>query len=232
MDVISSDWSARHQELGKIIRKKESFADAIHLILDLHSELHMSPVSGNETENAVDLIFKDLRDEEYSVMPTSKDETIAWAVWHITRIEDLTMNILANRSGQIFNKEWAERMQATVTDTGNAMTDDEIMLFSITVNKTELLNYRNAVGMRSRDILKKFKPEDMKRKVSPQDINRILEAGGVSERKDSIWLLDFWGKKDVAGLVMMPLTRHQTCHLNDCYKWKQSIRKKKNFFME
>lgn len=232
MDVISAGWSARHQELGKMIRKRESFTDVIQTILDLHSELHMSVVSGTDTENTIDLIFKDLRDEEYAVMPSAKDETIAWAIWHIARIEDVTMNILAAGGAQVFNKEWAERIQTSVTDTGNAMGDDEIMEFSRSVCKQELLNYRNAVGARSREILKKFRPEDMKRKVSQNDVRRILEEGGVTQQKDSVWLLDFWGKKDVAGLVMMPLTRHQTCHLNDCYKWKPIIRKRKNFFME
>ncbi len=231
MDVISFGWSPRHQGLGKMIRKKESFADVIQTILDLHSELHMCTVSGT-AENTVDSIFQDLRDEEYAVMPSAKDETIAWAVWHIARIEDLTMNILAAGGSQVFNKEWAGRMQADVTDTGNAMTDEEIVQFSRSVCKPELLNYRNAVGAQSRKLLKQFEFEDMKRKVSPADISRILEEGGVTRQKDSVWLLDFWGKKDVAGLVMMPLTRHQTCHLNDCYKWKISIRTKKKFFMD
>jgi hypothetical protein len=27
-------------------------------------------------------------------MPSSKDETIAWVLWYIARIEDLTINIL------------------------------------------------------------------------------------------------------------------------------------------
>jgi hypothetical protein len=226
MDVISADWSVRHQDLGKMIRKKESAADAINLALDLHSELHMSAVSGS-TENTVDLIFKDLQNQEYAVMLSSRDETIAWAVWHIARIEDLTMNILANSGAQIFNTDWANRMQTAVTDTGNAMTDEEIMQFSRSVCKPELLNYRNAVGMQSRNLLKKWQFEDLRRKVSPHDISRVLKEGGVTGQKDSVWLLDFWGKKDVAGLIMMPLTRHQTCHLNDCYKWKQTIRKKK-----
>ena len=43
----------------------------------------------NETDN---LLF-DLRREEYALMPTNKDETIAWVLWHIARIEDLTSDM-------------------------------------------------------------------------------------------------------------------------------------------
>ena len=49
---------------------------------------------------------------EYAVMPTSKDETIAWVLWHIARVEDLTMNILAAWDKQVFYQEWKGRMKA------------------------------------------------------------------------------------------------------------------------
>ena len=64
------------------------------------------------------------------------------------------------------------------------------------------------------------------------DIARLTEAkeGGVTQQEESAWLLDFWGKKDVAGLLLMPPTRHVMLHLNDCCRWKQEIRTKKKFF--
>jgi hypothetical protein len=230
MNVISSDWSERHKELNKIIRKADFLPQAIEITLDLHSELHTSEVSGLKCKNAVDELLRDLQEREYAIMPTSKDETMAWAVWHIARIEDLTMNILVNNASQVFNESWKERMQVSVSDTGNAMTDEEIMQFSKQVCVRELLSYRSAVGSKSREIVWQLKPDDMKRKVSPESISRILKEGGVTEQENSRWLLDFWGKKDVAGILLMPLTRHQTCHLNDCYKWKEVIRRRNSFF--
>ena len=117
-----------------------------------------------------------------------------------------------------------------ISDTGNAMTDDEILSFSKQICIDELLKYRDTVGIKSREIVKKLKFTDMKRRISPDGTSRILREGGVTEQADSTWLLDFWGKKDVAGIILMPLTRHQTLHLNDCYKWKNIIRTKSKFF--
>ena len=37
---------------------------------------------------------------------------------------------------------------------------------------------------------------------------------------------DFWAKKDIAGILLMPPTRHVMLHLNDCCKWKLAIRGK------
>jgi hypothetical protein len=47
-----------------------------------------------------------------------------------------------------------------------------------------------------------------------------MEEGVLTRQDDSIWLLDFWGKKTVAGLLQMPITRHQIVHINDCFKLK------------
>lgn len=230
MDIVSSDWSNRHKKLNEIIRKEDSFHEVIEMILDLHKELHIAGVSKQEDKNKIDTLLGDLKKNEFAVMPTPKDETIAWALWHIARIEDLTMNILVHNSAQIFDESWKNRISSPITDTGNAMTDDEIMTFSKQICADALLSYRNAVGVRSREIVNQLEPKDMKRKITPDSISKILQEGGVTKHADSIWLLDFWGKKDVAGILLMPLTRHQTLHLNDCDKWKNSIRTKKKFF--
>lgn len=230
MDVVPSDWSERHKKLNQIIRKAECFTEAVKMILDLHKDLHATIVSGLNGRNLIDALLDDLGRDEYAVMPTSEDETIAWAIWHIARIEDLTMNILVDNGTQIFDDSWKTGMNISISDTGNAMTDDEIINFSKRICISELLKYRNEVGMRSREIVRNLHPADMKRKILPDAISRILREGGVTEQADSIWLLDFWGKKDVAGIILMPLTRHQTLHLNDCCKWKKIIRTKKKIF--
>jgi hypothetical protein len=56
--------------------------------------------------------------------------------------------------------------------------------------------------------------------MKPESVGRILDEGGVTGHKDSLWLLDFWGKKTVAGILLMPITRHQILHLNDSMKLK------------
>ena len=229
MKYFGNGLSNIHKELNSIIRKKDEFARAKHLFLELHAKLHLSEVSDTD-KNEVDALLQDLSREEYAVMPTGKDETIAWALLHIARIEDLTINMLVAGTEQLFNNEWKERLNVAITDTGNALSDDEIMELSKTINTTELLRYRNEVAKRTRQIIQLLAPEDMKRKIAPADLTRILENGGVTRQKDSIWLLDFWAKKDVAGILLMPPTRHAMLHLNDCCKWKDHIRAGKSCY--
>lgn len=231
MKYFGSGLSELHKELNSVIRKKDEIQQAKKLFLELHARLNLSLVSGTEL-NEVDLLLGDLSRAEYAVMPTSKDETIAWVLWHIARIEDLTMNLLVDRKEQVFNADWKEKLNISIMDTGNALTDDEIMELSININIEELLAYRNAVAKRTREIVSGLKPEDMKRKMDKSDLERILTEGGVTEQEDSIWLLDFWGKKDVAGILLMPPTRHVMLHLNDCCKWKEHIRSGRKRYRE
>ena len=223
MKYFGAGLSEKHKQLNSLIRKPSELRNARELFLEIHAALHLSCVSGT-CLNETDLLLNDLKPEEYTVMPSSKDETIAWVIWHIARIEDLTMGILVAGADQIFDKNWKDRIKAPATDTGNAMSDEEIMCLSHTADIEELLNYRNAVGKRTREIAAGLTSEDMKRKVSASGLSKILSEGGVTEQEDSKWLLDFWGKKDLAGLLLMPPARHTMLHLNDCAKWKGQIR--------
>lgn len=225
MKYIDSSWSEEHKALNKIIRKKDSLDEAKEIFLHIHGVLHCKSVSNAENNTIMDELLEGLEIKDYAVMPTAKDETIAWVIWHIARIEDLTMNILVNRGNQIFNEQWAKRLGTGMNDTGNAWSDDEIISFSQHVNISELIEYRNEVGKATREIVRNLMSEDMKRKPEEAGLRKIMEEGGLTEQTDSVWLLDFWGNKDVAGLLLMPPTRHVTLHLNDCFRWKEYIMK-------
>lgn len=223
MKYFGDGLSEDHKELNSLIRKQGEWDRTKQLFLDLHGKLHFSIVSSSQS-NEVDDLFGDLSHDEYCMMPSANAETIAWILWHIARIEDLTMGILVNNGEQIFNPVWKEKIHSPITDTGNALTRDEIIQFGNSLNIEMLLAYRNAVGTRTREIVRQLEAGDVKRKVTWDGLEKIRTEGGVTDQKDSAWLLDYWGSKDVAGILLMPPTRHLILHLNECSKWKQHIR--------
>jgi len=89
----------------------------------------------------------------------------------------------------------------------------------------ELNGYRVKVGKSTQKIIETLEFTDIKRKVEKEQLEKIKQNGGVIDDPKSIWLLDFWGKKNILGLIMMPITRHQIVHLNDCFKIKQKYNK-------
>lgn len=227
---ITNEWNPKQKRLKDIIRKPDLFAESQKLFIAMHASVHFSASSRLQEPTLLDSLWHGLQDHEFSIMPTEKDVTIAWDIWHITRIEDLTVNILIDGSSQILNEAWLAKLQTKVTDTGNAMSDAEIIDFSKSLNITELKNYRIAVGTRTQHVLRNLTFQDMRRRFSKNSVDRILTEGGVLNHPDSIWLLDFWGRKDVAGIILMPITRHQAVHINDGFNLKQSISKKRAFY--
>lgn len=232
MKYFGEGLSEKHKKLSRILRKPTQFEQGQELFLEIHSKLHLSIVSGEDNEggNEIDRLIGDLKESEYAIMPTVKDETIAWVLWHISRIEDLTMNILIADGEQIFNPDRQNRLHSPITDTGNALSDEQIMYLSKSICIEELIHYRNEVGKRTRKIISSLAPSDMRKAIPAKRIDRILQEGGVTLEKESLGLLDFWVKKDVAGILLMPPTRHIMLHLNDCCKWKLAIRSRRKFY--
>ncbi len=224
---VSADWNPKQALLKEMLQKPGRFTKAIEICLEMHSLLHISESSCGPLETYEDTLWDGLDEATFRAMTTLKDDTIAWNLWHITRIEDITVNILIADMVQVFlGDDWMGKMNVTIRDTGNAMTTEEIIAFSHGLNMEQLKNYRKEVGKRTKQIIQQLQPDDINRKMVPDRVQRILDEGGVLAVEGSKWLLDFWGKKTVAGLLMMPVTRHQVVHLNDCFRIKEKCRKK------
>jgi len=222
MFPVGTAWNPLQAKLRDMLTKGTEFEEAKALLLRMHAILHAGSVYGqSEPITLMDEVWEGLSPEAFVTMPGAEDVTIAWNIWHITRIEDLTANLLIAGGSQVLDDKWLKTLHTVVTDTGNAMTDEEILSFSKEVDPQALREYRNEVGRRTKNILKNLAEHDLKRKFQKDQVDRILIEGGVTEHPDSIWLLDFWERKNVAGILLMPITRHQMGHLNDCLKLKE-----------
>lgn len=222
---VGTDWNPLQAQLKEIILHKDRFNEAVALLHRMHALVHSAGIYGSGYPTYMDETWEGLDRQTFQTMPTAKDVTIAWDIWHITRIEDLTANLLIDGGQQVLDAPWSARLNTAFTDTGNAMTDEEILQLSRELPMDALRDYRDAVGRRTREIIGRLCPDDMRRKVPSAGLERIREQGGVTANPASAWLLDFWGRKNVGGLFLMPVTRHQIVHLNDCAKLKEKCRR-------
>ncbi|WP_346868257.1 MULTISPECIES: DinB family protein [unclassified Clostridium] len=225
MDLKS--WNDDIKELRKIILKPDKIQESKSLALSLHSMVHLSIMSGVDKKTFEDELWEGLDENTFRTSQNQKGRTIAYGIWHCTRIEDITMNLLVAGDKQIFNRgNWQEKINSNITDTGNAMLEDDIMEFSKNINMEELKNYRIEVGRRTRDIVENLSTEDMKRNFDKHRLQRILDERAVLDVKASNWLIDFWGRKNVAGIILMPMTRHQVIHINESLSAKKKSKSK------
>jgi hypothetical protein len=65
--------------------------------------------------------------------------------------------------------------------------------------------------------------KDFKQKVNPCRIEKVRNEGAVST--EAMEITNYWSKKTIAGLLLMPPTRHCILHLNEAMRIKQKIRK-------
>ncbi|WP_032121152.1 hypothetical protein [Clostridium amazonitimonense] len=215
-------WNNKIKQLREIILKPDRIEESKSLSLNLHSMVHWSIMSGTDKKTFEDELWEGLDENAFRTLKNEKGRTIAYGIWHSTRIEDITMNLLVAGDKQIFNgSNWKERINSKIIDTGNAMCQNEIMEFSKDINMQELKNYRIEVGRRTRDIIKSLSAQDMKRKFDKHRLQRILDEGAVLDVEASNWLIDFWGRKNVSGIILMPVTRHQVLHINESLSAKK-----------
>jgi len=121
------------------------------------------------------------------------------------------MNLLVAGTPQIFQRDnWRTRLKISRRDTGNAMDAQDAAKLSATIDLDALRAYRVAVGHRTRQIAKRLKPEDLKRKVEPARLQRVIAEGAVLEAASGV--IDYWGKRSIAGLLLMAPTRHNFLH--------------------
>lgn len=215
-------WGFNQKRLRDMLAKPDQFSEAIQLCLAQHAMVHTSEMSHSGEGTFEDELWHDLEQNMFCSMPTIKDETIAWSLWHITRIEDITMNILVADGDQVIHKDnWLEKLGVEVCDTGNSMNDEEIIDLSSRLNMQELRRYRIAVGRKTREIIANLQPADLKQKMKADRLQRILAEGAVLNVEGANWLIDFWGRKNMAGILLMPVTRHQLVHINESIRLKK-----------
>jgi hypothetical protein len=216
MIKVSKYWNEKQKKLTILLSKNDTFDKGIEILYEMHSFLHTGKVHKINRKT-----FYDNLKEETCRIISKKETSIIWNIWHITRIEDLISNILIGNKDTIFNNEVQKKLNIEFKDTGNAMTYSEIESLNKNINIKELIEYRINVGKSTKKIIRKLKFNDIKRKVGKEQLEKIIQKEGVTNDPKSIWLLDFWGKKNILGLIMMPITRHQIVHLNDCYNIKK-----------
>ena len=221
--IYRKTWNQGQKDFRTTLLSYKQHETALALFMRQHGWLHTAEVDPTLDWSYADEALMDVSDESFRRIPQNQEHSIAWCLWHLARIEDTAMNMLVAGTTQLLHKDgWYEKLQTPFSDTGNAMPMDECIELSNTVDFAALRAYRTAVGLRTREIVSALTVEDLKVKVDPAHLKQTVEVKAV--RPEAQGLLDYWGKRDVAGLLLMPPTRHNMVHLNEIIQLKNRRR--------
>jgi hypothetical protein len=213
--------------MSKLLDDEKRFNEAKALLLQVHAWLHAREMAQSEEWSYQDSVLAEVTPATMRQVPQKECHSIAWLLWHLTRCEDITMNLLVAQSDQVLlSGNWPEKLNIPWRDTGNAMNPEEIAHFSQTIDLDALLAYRMAVGRRTREIISHVTVDTVHQKVKAAGIQRIFNEGAVVEAARGV--AEYWSKRDHAGLFLMPASRHILTHLKEAQEIRKKILRMKN----
>ncbi len=219
---MNKEWSELNKKVQFEIDNKDRFNLGIDLLIDLRKELF----------NVVESFFESLDKADFSAMPFINatwyhNKTIAYSIWHIFRIEDIVVHSLIKQDDELFFiGDYQKRINSDIITTGNELYKHEIEEFSQRLDLKELFSYACDVRESTDKIIRNLTFDDLRRKI-PKDRKEYLSSLNVVSSDDrAFWLIDYWCKKDVRGLIRMPLSRHWIMHIEACLRIKNKLNKK------
>ena len=173
-----------------------------------------------------DEIFTGLEEGQFRIIPEKEDHSLIWILWHISRIEDVTMNVLVAGGSQVYlQDQWKRKLASPINLVGNLINPGDLLNLTLNVDLKNLFAYRAAVGRQTRHIVKGLELEELGQKVQPDRLDRLVNEGAVLP--DAEGLLDYWGNRKIFEMLLMPPTRHLMTHLNEAYSLRRLLNSKR-----
>ena len=201
------------------IRKTDTYEEGIGTLFDSRNQLMETLLSPNN----------ELDREDFDAIPFINadgyhSKTIAYSIWHISRIEDIVMHTLINEDEQVFfTGNYQKHINSPIITTGNELVKQQIADFSGQLNLQELYSYIFEVKKSTEKIIKSLSYVDLAQKISEERKECLKSLHVVSTDENAIWLIDYWCNKDIRGLIQMPFSRHWIMHTEACLRIKNKI---------
>ncbi|MAU10123.1 MAG: hypothetical protein CL607_09900 [Anaerolineaceae bacterium] len=222
MDANQQQWNANQRILRDKLPTGEDFAQMQPLLLAHHAMTHMAGVGPSGLWSYADEVWTGISDSDARRIPAKFEHSFAWIFLHLARIEDITMNALLAGTPELFYAEnWQSALNVPFAHTGNEISDSDMVLLNEQVDVPALRAYRAAVGRRTQTIIAGLSAEDMPKKVDAGRIQALRQSDSVLPEASGV--IDYWSKRNVAGLLLMPPTRHNFIHLNEAARIKSAF---------
>ncbi|HKP52813.1 MAG TPA: DinB family protein [Chloroflexia bacterium] len=196
--------------------------DPFYLFLHQHAIVHSAEVGQTGGWSMADSIINGLTEEQMRASPGKGMNSIVWLLWHMARTEDVAMNILIAGLPQVLSEgDWIERLNLSRHDIGTSMNDEEVRGISEQIDIPTLLAYRNAVGRRTREIVRGLDMEELDEEVDSARAGKLLDDGVLVEGARRV--AEFWGREKKATLLSLPATGHPFMHLAEALTMRRLV---------
>ena len=218
---MNKDWSQLNKTMQLQLKKKDTYQNCINTLFELREQL-MSTIDSFRAE----LSRKDFDSMPFINADGYHSKSIAYSIWHISRIEDIVAHTLINGDEQVFFANgYQKRISSPIVTTGNELVKEEISDFSAQLNIDELYNYIHEVKSSTENIISSIPFDMLKSRISSERRKALEASGCVSSDENAFWLVDYWCGKDIRGLIQMPFSRHWIMHTEAAIRIKNKLNK-------
>jgi hypothetical protein len=113
--------------------------------------------------------------------------SMAWLFWHMARVEDAFVSCIVLGREQLFDQEgWSDRLEVSEIGVGTGMTKADVANVSAQINLPALWGYRDAVGRRTRIMVKEIPSELWFDPIDVDDIRQAALTGIISAEAASV----------------------------------------------
>ena len=140
-----------------------------------------------------ELVLGGLTDEEIRLVPVEGQNSIAWLLWHMTRCEDVALNVVLSGHGEVYRGGWADKLGIDRVDIGTGMTPSEVSDLSQRVDLEALLSYRLAVARRTREVVAQLEDTWLQTSMTDDEVIALRAMGAFGAHGG--WVGDFWAPK-------------------------------------
>ena len=221
MDTNRKLWNTGQQKLRQALTTKQ-YSKASQQFLIQHAMLHSHEVGHTNLHSFEEELWDGLTETMFRTILPNGEHSIAWTLFHLARIEDMTMNLLIAGAPQLYTRgKWAKKLKASVHHSANRMDKAGVIQLSESLSMKALREYRTEVGCNTREIVSRLMPAEFSQRVDRVRLQRVLDEGAVIP--EAMEIINYWGGRTIAGLLLMPLTRHNFIHLNEALRIKQKL---------
>jgi len=165
----------------------------------------------------VDDLFAGLTDAQVRTRPHGLN-SVAWLVWHATRVEDAAVNRFVTDRQQVLTDEaWLDRLGVARRDVGSGMPSTDVDALSARIDTEALRGYARAVAERTRAVAGSLAPAAWDEVVPPDRIHHVV-ADEALLVDAGLWVEDFWARGHARGWYLL-----QTALLHPYAHWFEAM---------
>jgi hypothetical protein len=134
------------------------------------------------------VVWEDVPEDLMRQRPHPRVNSLAWNMWHLTRVEDIAVNrFIADRPQVLDEGGWMEKMGVPLRHNGFAMTFPEVDELNQRVDLHALRGYSGAVKARTLEVVPQLTEEILQEKLTEERVRAVmLDEGTAGPRAEGL----------------------------------------------